>query len=247
MSAADSILALSRDPRLSPYAMSGVAAGLWAPDANRLLWTNASGAALLGAATPAALVERRFDAEEPLPAEILRVAATLPAGWPRLERLRAIGANFTANCSRVSQPASGILVIATDPTRPAMPLAERVERLFAPGSEAVAVFSAEGKLVYATGELDAETTLATLGVEGLKDAAIAEGRATGESAIGPLTLNRLGSGSTTVLVAMLPENTAAPADKPSGETGSTEEMPEPPEHTPTPTETASEAPASTHA
>ena len=220
MNAADSILALSRDPRLSPYAMSAVAAWLWALDASRVLWANATGAALLGAATPAALAERAFDPKDPLAAEIARLAGTLPAGWPRLEKLRAIAANFSANCSRVSLPGGGhgILIIASDPARPALPLAERAERLFAPGSEAVAVFSADGALLYATGELDGETTLATLGAEGLKGDAIAAGHATGETAIGPLTLTRLGGGSTTVLVATLPEtipeSAPAPVEQP---------------------------------
>ena len=110
-------------------------------------------------------------------------------------------------------------MIASDPARPALPLAERAERLFAPGSEAVAVFSAEGALLYATGELDGETTLATLGAESLKADAIAAGQATGETAIGPLTLTRLGSGTTTVLVATLPEgvpeSAPAPVDEPA--------------------------------
>jgi hypothetical protein len=121
MNAADSILALSRDPRFSPYAMSAVAAWLWAPDASRVLWTNATGAALLGSATPAALAERTFDPAEGLSAEIARLAGTLPAGWPRLEKLRAVGANFSANCSRVSLAGGGhgILIIASDPARPA--------------------------------------------------------------------------------------------------------------------------------
>ena len=215
MNAADQILVLSRDPRFSPYAMSAIAAWLWAPDASRVLWTNATGAALLGAATPAALAEQSFDAEHPVAAEIARLAGTL-AGWPRLEKLRAIAANFTGNCSRVSLPGGGhgILVIASDPTRPALPLAERAERLFAPGTEPVAVFSAEGALLYATGELGADATLATLGADSLKTDAIASGHATGESAIGPLSLTRLGSGTTTVLVATLPSaaETAAAAD-----------------------------------
>src|SRR6266496_4472962 len=91
MNAADQILSLARDPRFSPYAMSAIAAWLWAPDARRVLWTNATGAALLGAATPAALAEQSFDAENPVAAEIARLAGTL-AGWPRLEKLRAIAA-----------------------------------------------------------------------------------------------------------------------------------------------------------
>ena len=42
MSAADSIIALARDPRFSPYAMSAVPAWPFAPDASRVLWANAA-------------------------------------------------------------------------------------------------------------------------------------------------------------------------------------------------------------
>jgi len=213
MNAADQVLIFSRDPRFAPYAVSALAAWLWTPDATRVLWANATGAALLGADTPAALAERTFDHENPVAAEVARLAPSL-AGWPRQEKLRAIGATFTGNCSRVSLPSGGhgVLIISTDPAKPALPLAERVERLFAPGSDAVAVFSADGALLYATGELSADTTLATLGADALKVQAIASGSATGESAIGTLSLTRLGSGVTTVLVASLPEGAAeAPA------------------------------------
>ena len=72
------------------------------------------------------------------------------------------------------------------------------------------MFSADGKLLYATGELDADTTLATLGAEALKDQAIAAGSATGTTVLGPLTLMRLGRGGTTVLVASLPDGAQQP-------------------------------------
>src|SRR5882724_7087816 len=209
MSAADFIIALSRDPRFSPYAMSAVPAWLFAPDASRALWANASGAALLGAATPAVLAERAFQPEDPLAIEVVRVAATLPeSGAPRLGQFKIGEQALTCTCSRASLEgdAHAVFVVASEPMRPALPLAERAERLFAPGSEAVAVFSADGKLLYATGELDAATTLETLGADALKDAAIAAGSATGETALGPLTLMKLGRGGTTVLVASLPDS-----------------------------------------
>ena len=70
-----------------------------------MLWANATGAALLGAATPAALAERSFAADEPVAAEIARLAASLPpTGAPRLEQLRGIGSNLVCTCSRVSLP-----------------------------------------------------------------------------------------------------------------------------------------------
>jgi PAS domain S-box-containing protein len=203
---AATILALTRDPRVSPYAMSAIPAWLWAPDASRVLWANATGAAVLGAATPAALTERIFQADEPVAADVARIAASLPqSGAPKLERLRGIGSNLVCTISRVSLPdeAHGILVIASEPARPALPFAERAARLFSASNEPLAVFSAEGTLLYATGTLEPGTTLATLGADTLKDQAIADGRAGGDSALGPLTLERIGRGATTALLAML--------------------------------------------
>src|SRR5207302_6638965 len=48
--------------------------------------------------------------------------------------------------------------------------------------------------------------------DALKDGAIATGTATGETALGELTLTRLGRGGTTVLVATLPDGASANAD-----------------------------------
>ena len=218
MSAADSIIAVARDPRLSPYATSATPAWAWSQDGSRLLFANASGAAVLGAASPAALAERGFAADDPMLREIARVAATLPEnGAPRLAQF-AIGSQtlgsetLTCTCSRLAFGEEHVIfIVGSEPMRPALSLAARVERLFAPGSAAVAVFSADGALVYATGDLEAGTTLATLGADALKAAALATGAASGETALGTLTLARLGRGSTTVLVASLPEAAHAPA------------------------------------
>ena len=233
MSAADTLIALSRDPRFSPYATSAVPAWLWAPAEQRLLWANASGAALLGAPTPAALAERRYAGDDPFAVEIARVAATLPpTGAPRLGQFQFGTHKLTCTCSRTALPgdANGVLIIGSEPMRPALPLAERAARLFSPGSQAVAVFSADGKLLYATGDLDSETTLATLGADALKADAIAAGAATGQSALGQLTLTRLGSGGTTVLVATLPSEGAeqqedVAADAPPAEAPEKSERP----------------------
>src|SRR4051812_40933626 len=206
--AADPILALTRDARLSPYAMSAMPAWLWAGDASRVVWANAAGATALGVATPIALTERRFAPEEPVAVDVARIAAALPAnGAPRLERLRGIGSNLVCTCSRISLPdgSHGILVIASEPARPALPLAERAARMFAASSEPLAVFSAEGALLYATGDLEPETTLATLGAASLKDDAIASGRASGPTALGEMILERIGRGTTTALLATLPD------------------------------------------
>src|SRR5207237_5361257 len=89
---ADTILALTRDARFAPFALSAIPAWLWASDASRVLWANASGAAALGAASPAALTERIFQADEPVAADVARLGGSLPhSGAPRLERVRGIG------------------------------------------------------------------------------------------------------------------------------------------------------------
>ena len=197
------MLALTRDARLSPFALSAIPAWLWASDASRVVWANASGAAVLGAASPTALAEQIFQADQPVAADVARLAGSLPpSGAPRLERVRGIGSSLVCSCSRVTLPGEtyAILVVASEPARPVLPLAERAARLFGASSEPLAVFSTEGTLLYATGDLEAGTTLATLGADALKADAIAAG---GESALGPLTLERIGGGSATVLLATL--------------------------------------------
>src|SRR5437868_19544 len=103
MSAADSIIAVARDPRLSPYATSATPAWAWSGDARHLLFANASGAAVLGAASPAALAERSFAADDPILVEIARVATTLPEnGAPRLAQFGIGAQTLTCTCSRLA-------------------------------------------------------------------------------------------------------------------------------------------------
>src|ERR1700724_3274040 len=106
MTFVESELALLRDPRLAAPSTSPWPAGLWSADASRMLWANAAGAALFGAADTRECVQRRFDSNDPAAAQIIRLAATLPsAGPPRLERLRGFGLGFgralTCACSRL--------------------------------------------------------------------------------------------------------------------------------------------------
>src|ERR1043166_5573156 len=117
MSAADTLIALSRDARFSSYAMSAVPALLWSAETNRFLWANASGAELLGAATPAALAERGFAPDDPLAGEIARVAAPLPPpGAPRLGQFELGARKLPCPCSRISLgEAHGILIIGSEP------------------------------------------------------------------------------------------------------------------------------------
>jgi PAS domain S-box-containing protein len=203
---------LTRDPRLAPYATSAAAAWVWAADGGRVIWANASGAALLGAANPLALIEKSFAGHD-LGTHVARIAAALPAaGAARSERLGMAGGNdaLACTCQRfVIGDTSAILIVADAPVAPVLPLAERVARMFGPSSAPLLVFSGVGALLFASplagDKVGAATTLAALGAGALMAEAIASGYAEGTSAIGPLTLERLGSGGATVLVATLTE------------------------------------------
>ena len=87
---------------------------------------------------PSESAARRFDLKHPAAAEIARLAATLPpAGQTRLERLRGFGGSFgralTCLCSRVAltDGTTAVLLVATEPAGPSLPLRERVSRLLA--------------------------------------------------------------------------------------------------------------------
>ncbi|MGA8498015.1 MAG: ATP-binding protein [Xanthobacteraceae bacterium] len=200
MTFVESELALLRDPRLAALATSPWPVWLWSTDASRILWANAAGAALFGAADTRECVQRRFDTNNPAVAQIIRLAATLPsAGPPRLERLRGFGLGFgralTCACSRLvlTDGKAAVLIAATEPAGPALSLADRVRRLFG-DEEPLAVFAADGALIHATAAARAQL-----------------GGANSLSALGILesNLQRLGDGPTRVLVLSLPQPQAA--------------------------------------
>ena len=144
------------DPRLKPLALSEAPAWLWSHDAVHVLWANPTGAAMLGAPTPAALSVRAFDSEHAA-AEVARLAVTLrPDGSARLERLRgfgaAMGALLTCACSRVTlaDGSSALLIAALERCGPDLSLNDRVSRLLAACVEPVAVFGDDGILIAAT-------------------------------------------------------------------------------------------------
>ena len=208
---------LTRDPRLSPYATSAAAAWLWAADGSRVLWANASGAALFGAANPLALIEKSFVGHD-IGMQVARIAAALPAsGVPQSERLSTAGDTeaLACTCSRLAtggMPA--ILIVADAPSQPVLPLAERVARMFAASSQPILVFSGVGALLFASphaaDKAGSAGTLAALGAGALMAETIATGRAAGTSAIGPLVIERMGSGGATVLVATLTDRRNPP-------------------------------------
>jgi signal transduction histidine kinase len=178
MTSVESELALLRDPRLAALATSAWPAWLWSADASQIVWANAVGAALFGAADTIALAARRFDVKNPAATQIIRLAATLPpAGAPRLERLRGFGLGFgrtlTCACSRIAigNGQAAVLITATEPAGPALPLAERVRRLFADDPQPLAAFAADGALLYASAtarsQFNGANSLAALGIDGI--------------------------------------------------------------------------------
>ena len=212
MSASGSELSRLRDSRLAPLATAALPAWLWSADASHIVWANAVGAAVFGAATAAAIRSRRFDAREPAAVQIARIAPTLATGaQPRLARLHGFGAGIgralTCACSRIvlSDDTPGILVVAVECAGPDLPFGERVARLLAGGSEPIATFAADGTFMAATESahsyLDGASSLAALGAQALAAAALADGHAAGHGANGPLALDRIGSDAATVLVA----------------------------------------------
>ena len=196
---------LPRDPRLAAqladHATSPSPVWLWSADGSHIVWTNAVGAAVFGA-EPAACSARRFDPEHPAAVEIARLAATLPPpGQVRLERLRGFGGSFGAPspaCARVLRltMAEPILLVATDPAGPALPLRERVNRLFANTGKPLLVFTPDGTLLYATtpaqARLAAIQSASALG-PALFNQALTAGSASGASPHGNVTIERFGT------------------------------------------------------
>jgi PAS domain S-box-containing protein len=219
------VLALVRDPRLSPHVTSPVPAWLCAVEPPRLLWANAAGAVLCRAPSPAAVAQRPISPRDPLAIDITRVAADLPnSGAARLERIRGLSAGIgratVCACSRLSlENGAAILMVAVEPTISVMPLAERVRRTFADMEDSVAVFSPDGGLIHASPKAAARIGSAPLtawGADALAVDALNGGRARGNTALGPVEFTRVGSDANVVVLAILAAEPDAP-ESPSGQ------------------------------
>ncbi len=210
------LAALPRDPRLesqlADHATDAVPVWLWSADGPRILWANAVGAAAFGAGNSGECASRLTDPKHPAATEIARLAATLPpTGQMRLERLRGFGGSFgrplTCICSRIalSNEAPAILLVATEPAGPSLPLRERVSRLLAGRERTLIAFTPDGSLLYATpsaaARLGDPLSLSALGITGLAADALAAGSAKGTTPHGPVTIERLGRDTSAVLVA----------------------------------------------
>ena len=196
--------------QLADHATSPSPVWLWSADGSRIVWTNAVGAAVFGAADTSECAERLFEPNHPAALEIARLAATLPAsGQARLERLRGFGASFggalTCICSQVTiaDGAVGVLVIGTEAAGLPLTLRERVHRLFAGCESALAVFALDGALLFATDggqvRLGEMPTSSALGIAELAAQALTSGRASGATRYGAVTIERLGTDSSAVL------------------------------------------------
>jgi signal transduction histidine kinase len=199
------------DPRLTAHAASATAVWLWTADGSRLLWANPAGCAALGAATPQALLARRFVISDPARGHIERLAESLPEeGGARLFRLRgfagAAWTSLTCSCARLEFGSTpGVLVVATEPVGAELPLAERVRLLGFAEDDAVAAFSPNGTQLFATTvaerRLAGAAGLGAIDATALATAALATGGAQGTSGVGPVVLQRIGRGTSTVLLA----------------------------------------------
>jgi PAS domain S-box-containing protein len=226
MSEPISVLVYLGDPRLAAHAMSEKPAWLWSADATRILWANPPAAAIFGASSSAALASRSLDPKGIAAVQVARIAATLPLGAPaRLERLRGFGGRFGAAllcaCSRIAiaDHAPAVLVVATEPAGPNFALDERTRRLVAGYDEAIAFFRTDGSLLHATPAAQARlgdaASLAALGVAPLAALALSAGAAAGEHKAGQISLHRIGTGASTVLMAAFAPPAAGVAAPPS--------------------------------
>jgi PAS domain S-box-containing protein len=221
----DSDLAPLRDPRLTALATSALPAWLWSADGARIVWANAVGAAIFGAADIGALGQRRFKANDGAAAQVIRLGATLPSrSQERLERLRGFGAGFgralTCLCSRIvlDDGRAAVLIVAAEAAGPTLTLSERLGRLFPDGKNAIAAFGADGTLAYANAEakrrLHDAATLAALDLAGLSvpDAGPIQASARIAGAAVGVTAERLGKNDARVLLLTLGPQASRPAE-----------------------------------
>jgi signal transduction histidine kinase len=173
---------------------------------------------MLDAPASAAIGAGTYGSPGPAAVQVARLAATLrPDGATRFEQLRGlnVGGVLTCACSCITLPdhTRAILVAATERAGDDLPLTERVRRLLAQCSEPIAAFSSEGKLIHASPSaqirLGGATSLAALGAEGRDADARQAGHATGASAAGPLTIERIDVEAATILVAIFTAPLAA--------------------------------------
>jgi signal transduction histidine kinase len=246
----ESDLAPLQNPRIAALATGPWPAWLWNTDATRILWSNAVGAAIFGAANTAEIRNTRFGAGDPSAVQILRLSSTLPSsGQERLARLRGFGADFggalMCACSRISllDGTPAILVVATERAGPSLPLAEQVRRLFADSADAVAVFAPDGTRLHANAaalqRLNGTASLSALGIDALAARALRDGHANGVAHMGQVPFElaalRLGKDDSRALALTWPTQPKTVVVSTPAEPSSQPVQPSPPElHAATP-------------
>ncbi len=223
MTESDVQFAHLHDPRFAEHALNPVPVWLWSANANRILWANPTGAAIFDAASPGAIVTRRFEPQHAAAAQIARLAGTLPQGGaPRLERLRGfgtgIGGTLTCLCSRVTlaDNTSAIFVQSTERAGRDIALPERARRLLEDVQAPAAIFTADGELIEAQPaafeRLGNQRDLVALGAEKLAREATVNGTAEGDIKAGRINILKLGAGSTFVLFVAFARETVSNRD-----------------------------------
>jgi PAS domain S-box-containing protein len=208
------------DPRLAVYATSALPVWLWSTDGTRILWANAVGARVFGAANGASLAKKIFGPADSHRRQVTQLAHRLPAtGKIRLERLRgfgaALGALVTCGCARLefADGSHGVLVVAAEAVGRPMPLAERLQRLVEGIDTPIAAFARDGLFIGASDAARSLLGFRNLTEAGLDDArsdALKQGRSETPVGIGHMVLQRVGTGADIGLVALLaPGATAA--------------------------------------
>jgi PAS domain S-box-containing protein len=220
------------DPRLAVHATSPLPAWLWSIDGTRVLWTNAVGATLLGAANAGVLAGKTFGPADGHRRQVAQLAGRLsPTGAVRLERLRGFGASFgrlmTCSCARLefADGRNGILIAAAEPAPRILPLTERLRGLVEGFETPVAAFARDGMLAGASEaahQLPGFRELAGRDFDKEREDALKDGRAELLIDGGRVVLHRIGSGNDVGFVAII---TADPP--PAPEVPETEAPPPP--------------------
>ena len=157
------------DPRLAAHATGAAPAWLFSPDGGRVLWANAAGCAVFTETDPRAFGQRIFAPGDPVRLEIARISVTLAQdSAPRHEYLSGLSGQAPSPpmlpyaCSLIGLGTPddndtdgggrvfGVLVVAPEAQGEALPLAERVARLDLDRDGAIAAFTPEGRLLFAT-------------------------------------------------------------------------------------------------
>src|SRR3984957_20113642 len=201
------------DPRLAVYATSALPVWLWSTDGTRILWANAVGARVFGAANGASLAKKIFGPADSHRRQVAQLANRLPAtGKIRLERLRgfgaALGALVTCGCARLefADGSHGVLVAAAETFGRTMPLAERLQRLVEGIDTPIAAFARDGLFIGASDAVRSLLGFRNLTEAGLDDArsdALKQGRSETPVGIGHMVLQRVGTGADIGLIALI--------------------------------------------